>query len=128
MYYNGDVQAYLKDETIRKNIRDNANRTLLIDKQAEHMKDSPKYKQGKSYLSISNEEIQDIVSKFAGTGKIERTINGNFANKERIVLDKVVGVSINNKTGIETETRIIKIHYRKTGVHIVPTMEGSEKL
>lgn len=128
LYYNGDVQAYLKDETIRKNIRDNANRTLLIDKQAEHMKDSPKYKQGKSYLSISNEEIQDIVNKFAGTGKIERTINGNFANKERIVLDKVVGVNINNKTGIETETRIIKIHYRKTGVHIVPTMEGSEKL
>ena len=128
LYYNGDIQAYLKDETIRKNIRDNANKMLLIDKQAEHIKDSSKYKQGKSYLSISSEEIQDIVNRFSGTGKIERTINGDFANKERIVLDKAVGVSINNKTGVETETRIIKIHYRKTGVHIVPTMEGSEKL
>lgn len=128
LYYNGDIQAYLRDETIRKNIRDNANKTLLIDKQAEHIKDSSKYRPGRSYLNISNEEIQEIVNKFAGTGKPERNVTGGFANKERIVLDRVIGVSINNKTRVETETRIIKIHYRKTGVHIVPTMEGSDKL
>lgn len=128
LYYNGNIQAYLKDETIRKNIRDNANKTLLTDKQAEHMKNSDRYIEGKSYLNISNDEVQSIVNKYAGTGYIERDRKGNFASKERIILDRVVGVNINNTTSVETSTRIVKIHYRKTGVHIVPTLEGSDKL
>lgn len=124
LYYNGNIDAYLRDETIRRHIRDNANKTVLIDKQKEHMQDTRK--EGKSYLYLNKDEIQDIVNKYSGTGKIERYRNGSFANKERIVLDKIVGVSVNNKTGIETETNVIKIHYRKTGVHIVPTLEGRE--
>lgn len=120
-YYNGNIDEYLKDERIRKNIRDNYNKTLVIDKQNQHIKESKKYVEGKSYLTISIEEIENIITKYAGTGKIVRDKNGNFANKEKIVLSKIIGVNISSMDKEETLTNAITMHYRKTGAHIVPT-------
>ena len=55
---------------------------------------------------------------------IERDRKGIFANKEFIILDKKIGVSINPITFEKTSTNKFYIHYSKTGVHIVPTNKG----
>lgn len=77
-----------------------------------------------SYLTISKEEVQELINRYAGTGqfryspKIQRI-------QEIISQDKVIGTYIDQKTGeiIENVTEF-RIHYSKTGAHIVPTIKG----
>lgn len=124
LYYNGDIQAYLKDETIRKNIRDNANKHVNIEKQNRHQLTAKEYKKGRSYLTVTNQQAQMLVNKYSGTGYIERDSKGKYANKEFIISDEEIGVNINPKTNEETLTKKFYIHYSKTGTHIVPTNKG----
>ena len=93
--------------------------TINPEKQARHMRDAPEYLPGRSYMTITEEETQEIVIKYHGTGIITVTKAGQI--KETIVLDKDVGVTVNPDTGEEETTNTIKIHYSKTGVHVVPT-------
>lgn len=95
------------------------NITVNHEKQARHMRDAPEYLPGRSYMTITEEETQEIVIKYHGTGIITVTKAGQI--KETIVLDKDVGVTVNPDTGEEETTNTIKIHYSKTGVHVVPT-------
>lgn len=92
--------------------------TLRPGKQAQHIK-GDKYVEGKSYLTISAEEAQEIVNKYHGTGKIRINNNGTQI-KEVIITDKDVGVAINVNTREEHATNKLTIHYSKKGTHIIP--------
>lgn len=127
LYYNGNVQEYLKDETIRKNIRDNSNYNKVHwGRQDKHILGTNNYKDNNSYFTIDKSDIEQIVLNNKGTGHIYRSkTNGSFNNKEKIILDKTVGHYINydkNTKEIieEYDTNSIIIHYSKEGVHIVP--------
>lgn len=124
LYYNGDIQAYLKDETIRKNIRDNANKIVNVEKQNRHQLNTKEYKDGRSYITVTNQQAQILVNKYSGTGYVVRDGNSNYANKEFIISDEEIGVNINPQTQKETLTKKFYIHYSKTGTHIVPTNKG----
>lgn len=127
LYYNGDIQAYLKDETIRKNIRDNAQYNKIHwGKQDKHIKGTNNYIENRSYFTIDKEEIEKIAMANKGTGYIIRNdTNGIFKDREKIILDKLVGHYINYDNNAkeiieEYDTNSIIIHYSKKGIHIVP--------
>ena len=71
---------------------------------------------GKSILYISAEEAQELLNEFAGKGEMAP----KCTYKEIVNFGKVIGESINDKTGIRTPTTWGKIHYGKKGAHIVP--------
>ncbi|APC46495.1 minor capsid protein [Aeribacillus phage AP45] len=77
---------------------------------------------GPSYLTISAEEAQELINKYAGTGILEFDRKGNWTNKEIIQVDRDIGVHVSLSTGIETPSNCFKIHYSKSGTHIVPTL------
>ena len=85
---------------------------------------------GPAYVTISDEEILQLVNKHKGTGKI--TINKKkliWNNQETIIdNDIVVGVCVNNRNGVSAETTVFKIHYSKKGMHIVPDYPSKKKV
>lgn len=85
-----------------------------------------KGKQKPSYLTISFEEANDLVKKYAGTGIIRLKKNGTWNNKEIIDSASIIGIHVNQSTGVETPTKAFNIHYGKTGTHIVPTLMDEE--
>ena len=112
------------EEEIRERIRsDSTNKLLNKGAQQKHIRGSSRYIDGRSYLTISEEEAQELVNQYAGTGTLEFNRKGEFNNKELIVLDKSIGVNLNKDTH-ETETNRFYIHYGVKGTHIVPTMKG----
>ena len=64
------------------------------------------------------ESLQDIVNKNYATGKVYVTNNGKQI-KEVIFLKNNIGVNVSDNL-VENFTNGIKIHYSKTGTHIVP--------
>lgn len=79
---------------------------------------------GKSYFTISFNELQDIVNKKAGTGKVHIIYNpqmNDLAIKETIILDTECGVCVDNISKIEEKTNNATIHYGKKSSHIVPS-------
>lgn len=83
-------------------------------KQDKHIRGTNNYVEGKSYLTVSNEEIERIIKSKSGTGK-------KVGNKEQIVADKIIGVNVNTKRGFKTLTDTAHIHSSKDGQHLVPT-------
>lgn len=79
-----------------------------------------------SYLNISFEETNDLVKKYSGSGNISLKKNGTWDNKELIISSSVIGIHVNQGTGVETPTKAFYIHYSKTGTHIVPTLVDEE--
>lgn len=65
--------------------------------------------------NISEKEIDGWYYKYKGTGEFEFSRNGESLPTEVINLSKVV--AIDNKG---RKLNGIKIHYSKTGVHLVP--------
>ena len=117
-----------KIEEKRKFVKsDNQPKNIHIGKQGKHILGHNNYISGRSYLTISIEEVEELIKKYAGTGKFELQRNGEVKNKELIECNKNIGVNINNETGELTETNRFYIHYSKDGVHIVPTLKGVEK-
>jgi len=114
----------IKSEQQAKQYISNVNKTINEGKQNKHILGSNNYTSGKSYLTISTEEAQNLVNKYAGTGTLQFGDNGKWSKKEIITTDKQIGV-VKNKTG-EIKTNSFKIHYSKTGVHIVPYRKGGE--
>ena len=100
----------------------NVNKTINQGKQDKHIKGSNNYIDSKSYLTITSKEAQDLVNKYAGKGIVNFDKNGKWDKKEIIETDKKIGI-VKTKKG-ETETNSFKIHYSKTGVHIVPYKKG----
>lgn len=98
---------------------------LNPEKQNRHMANSKDYIPGRSYFSISLNELQKYVDDYSGTGTAVVTRNGAWTNKEVVTLPKFVGVSVNSNTGEKHKTRRVKIHYSKTGTHVVPYYKGN---
>ncbi|WP_373899289.1 polymorphic toxin type 50 domain-containing protein [Haloimpatiens sp. FM7315] len=93
---------------------------ILEGKQGKHIIGHNNYIEGRSYLTISLEEIQELVNKYAGTGEIRFNSNDEWDKKEIIKVDRDIGVNVNNKNGEKTSTNRFKIHYSNKGTHIVP--------
>lgn len=76
---------------------------------------------GPSYITITDEEILELVNRFKGTGIIKYNKKGEWDNQETIVdNDKVVGIVVNDRNDVSVKTTVFKIHYGKKGIHIVP--------
>jgi len=89
------------------------------EKQARHLRDSKGYIKGRSYLTISEQEAQDIILQKSGTGIIHIR-NGGKQVKEIVVCDRDVGVMIDPHSYAESPTNALTIHYSNTGTHVVP--------
>lgn len=101
--------------------------TINPEKQNRHIRGTAEYIEGRSYLAISIDEAQDIVNRYHGKGKTREKRDGTFEMKERIMTDRIIGISINPKTGEESPTHAATIHYSKTGTHLVPRKEDDVK-
>lgn len=74
---------------------------------------------GRSYLTITVPEAQEVINKLHGTGDLTY-IPKSHKFKELIVNDSVIGVDgISNKSTSEAF-----INYSKSGTHLVPTKKG----
>ena len=77
-----------------------------------------------SYLTISKEECQALVDRYAGTGQFKYDPKSTKM-QEIISQNKPIGTYIDPRTGEVVEnTTDFRIHYSKTGSHIVPTIKG----
>lgn len=118
-----DSKENAKIKETREYIKTTQPLKIEVGKQGKHILGHNNYIEGRSYLTISLEEAQELVNKYASTGEINFNRKGEWDKKELIKVDKDIGVSINNKTGIETLTNKFKVHYSNKGTHIVPTLK-----
>lgn len=124
-YNNSNGMVSLKQEYKEQNVRnyiksDGVVKTILEGKQGKHIIGHNNYIEGRSYLTISMKEAQELINMYAGKDEIRFNAKGEWDKKEVITVDKDVGVDINNKTGEKTSTNRFKIHYSDKGTHIVP--------
>ena len=127
------------ESVVRTKIIPSMKTDFVVDRQKIHRKGTEMYKNrkaaleakgkyGPSYITISDEEIIELVNRFKGTGII-RTKNGKWNNQEVIVTNEtVIGVAVNDITGKEVETTVFKIHYSKNGIHIVPDYPSKKRM
>ena len=132
-----------EDDEIKQNIRKNVipkqNIEKIVDRQQIHRVGTKMYEQrktnlknkgqyGPSYLTISDEEVLELVKTYSGKGEIKYDRKGQWIQQETIVTnDKLVGVVFNNQTGKSVATSVFKIHYGKDGVHIVPDYPSKKR-
>lgn len=129
-----------KIEETRKYIKsDQQPKTIKVGQQNKHIPDTHEYKQyqkqyenkgqvGPSYLTVTHDELDQLVKQYAGTGEIKFTNKGEWDKKETIVTnDRIIGVAVNNLTGETAETSVFRIHYAKDGIHIVPDYPSKKK-
>lgn len=116
-----------KDQNIRNRIKSNElSKEVLIGKQGKHILGHNNYIEGRSYMSVALEEIQQIVNEHAGSGHILRDSKGQWNNKELIEVNKISGVTFDIE-GKPRETNKAIIHYSKKGTHVVPTLREVRK-
>ena len=81
-----------------------------------------------SMLTISDEEAQELINLYHGTGILKQNKNGKVLPSEIIIdNDKVIGYAVNNLNGKTVETTGFKIHYSEKGTHIVPVYENQKQ-
>ena len=83
-------------------------------KQAKHLEGAREQIVGRSPITVGIVRIQDLVAKFAGTGR------WLGKNKERVDFREIIGKYIDPQNGNAVETTWGTIHYSKTGAHVVP--------
>ena len=78
-----------------------------------------------SYLTISMDEAAKLIKHYSGTGKFLYKEDPDYIPKKEIIKhNRKIGMYIDQRTGEMFETDSFRIHYRKTGAHIVPTYGG----
>lgn len=101
---------------------------VLEGKQGKHIKEHSNYLKGRSFITITQEEVQELVNKYAGTGKCEFSRKGKWQHTEIIgKTDKQIGFVVDPVTFEEKPTTAFKIHYSKNGTHIVPCREDGDE-
>lgn len=130
-----NVNAYMRDLPIRRMIRgDKYPLQISIKNQNAHIPGTKEFEDrvislkdnnefGPSRLTITIQEAQKLVNKYAGTGIIERSKKtGEWTKKELITIHPGdIGVVVDNRNGNEGVTSTFKIHYsERHGTHIVP--------
>lgn len=119
-----EIYTRYQDDKLKKKIRSSqVNKMIEEGKQGKHILGHKNYKEGRSYLKVSEAEAQQLVDQYAGTGQIKRDSKGRWTNKEFVSADHTIGVVVDAGTGEEMETSRFSIHYSKNGVHIVPRKE-----
>ena len=104
---------------IRADIRNGAYPlTINAEKQSRHMPGG-NYIPGRSVITVTIEELQTLVNQFAGTGEILLTPKGEWKKQEIVDFGCEIGYTV-NKEGKNVGTSKAKLHYSKTGVHVVP--------
>ncbi|MBU3102983.1 polymorphic toxin type 50 domain-containing protein [Clostridium gasigenes] len=115
------------EESIKENIK-KGKYPLDINVQAQnkHIRGTNQYIEGRSLLTISIDEAQELINEYSGIG-IPIIIDGEWKNKERIIEnDKIIGVCKDSEGG-SSDTSNFMIHYnysnkkQKQGTHIVPS-------
>ena len=91
--------------------------TVNKHKQNRHIFGSKTLKKDSSYFKNDLEALQTIIDENAGKGVIRLT-KRNLT--EIIQDDRLKGFDVNQDSGEVKETNKAKIHYSKTGVHLVP--------
>lgn len=100
----------------------NVDKTINQSKQDKHILGSSNYSENKSYLTISKERAQELVNQYAGKGQINFNAKGIWDKREIITTNEQIGIVKNKDQEIKTNS--FKIHYSKTGTHIVPYKKG----
>lgn len=121
-----NIKDFINDETIRKHIRNNYNLNLNKGKQNKHIAGKNEYNveisknNHPSIIKIDEDEIENFIKKYAGTGRIYRQKGG--LPREIVIADENIAELIDEKTGKSLGlTNSVTIHYSKEkGVHIVP--------
>lgn len=103
---------------------DKISKTINPEKQARHIKTSSQYDGKRSYIFGNEEDAQQLVNQYHGTGTPVFDRKGNWKNKEIATAKDNIGVNISADGKEATETNRFVIHYSKTGTHIVPTSRG----
>lgn len=83
-------------------------------KQNKHIFGTKEFQNGKSEITISLFECQNLINKFSG--RDQQLPSG----RERVDFGKVIGYYVDENTGKKYQTTVGIIHYSKTGAHIVP--------
>ena len=94
------------------------------EKQKRHMAGDKSYIPGRSVIILPMEKIQELVYEKAGSGTITRMTAEQI--QEILDFEIEVGYTVNRK-GEAAKTSFVKIHYSKTGVHVVPYSGKKEK-
>ena len=87
---------------------------INVDKQNKHILQTKEFKNGRSIISLSIDECNNVIEQFAGTGTF---INENH---EIINCGYIIGYWRDISTGYLYPTTEAKIHYSNTGTHLVP--------
>ncbi len=105
-------------EQVKSDIR-NGEYSLALnpEKQARHMVGTAI--QGRSVVTISMQELQEIINKQAGVGRIQLTSENGWKHQEIVDAGREIGYTV-NENGDTVSTSQLKIHYSKTGIHAVP--------
>ena len=130
IYVKNDIENFDNGGIIRPGIvRDaltsnSVSSTINVQKQNRHIPNSNGFIEGRSRLTVSLEEAQELVDKLKGTGRPVFDGNtGEWLRKERVETDKIIGIYVNPMTGEEIKTNKFMIVYSKTGSHIIPRKE-----
>lgn len=128
-----NVTAYMRDLPLRNEIKNSFPHIIDKGQQNKHISGTNEYKQynasyigngqfGPSRITIDEDNIKALVSKYAGNGLLKRDKNGKWLGYEIITInDMDVGVAVNNITGEEAITSVFKIKWSKgNGYHIYP--------
>ena len=89
-------------------------------KQGKHIPGHNNYQEGKSELTISMSEADDLVDKYSGKGTPVSDI------KERVDFGQIIGNYKDPITNDSIPTTVGIIHYSKSGTHIVPARPKEE--
>ena len=114
----GIIKTEINNEHFENHIRGTKGYEKYLQKNLEKGAPPP------SYLTITKEECQALVARYAGTGQFKYDPKSTKM-QEIISQDKPIGTYIDPRTGEVVEnTTDFRIHYSKTGSHIVPTIKG----
>lgn len=115
---NGIIKTEINNEHFENHIRSTKGYEKYLQKNLEKGAPPP------SYLTITKEECQALVDRYAGTGQFKYDPKSTKM-QEIISQNKPIGTYIDPRTGEVVEnTTDFRIHYSKTGSHIVPTIKG----
>ena len=115
------------DKRIQRYIQSTPELTVLHQgRQGKHILGHNNYTPGRSYLTITMDEVQELVHRYAGTGDIKRDMGGKWTHKEFVTADRVIGYYVSDSDGTAKPTRRFRIDYatgKHKGAHIIPVEE-----
>ena len=115
------------DKRIQNRLQSNpAYTTLKTGQQGKHIIGHNNYIAGRSYLTVSMDEAQELIKQYVGTGKLKRDKKGRWTHKEFVTVDRVIGYIVPSDGGDPIPTRRFSINYatgKSKGAHMVPAKE-----